>query len=40
MNYIESVVVEGFWGERSLDFKFNDDVNFIIGINGSGKQPL
>ncbi|CAH1198116.1 AAA family ATPase [Candidatus Nitrotoga sp. BS] len=37
MNYIESVKVDEFWGERTLEFKFNDDVNFIIGINGSGK---
>jgi len=37
MNYIDNVKVEGFWGEHSLEFDFNDDVNFIIGINGSGK---
>lgn len=37
MNYIEKVTIEGFWGERTLIFDFNDDVNFIIGINGSGK---
>ena len=37
MNYIEKVTIEGFWGERILIFDFNDDVNFIIGINGSGK---
>lgn len=37
MNYIDSVKVEGFWGERSLEFDFHNDVNFIIGINGSGK---
>jgi predicted ATP-binding protein involved in virulence len=37
MNYIDSVKVEGFWGERALEFNFHDDVNFIIGINGSGK---
>jgi len=37
MNYIENVKVEGFWGEYSLEFDFNDDVNFLIGINGSGK---
>jgi predicted ATPase len=37
MNYIEKVTIEGFWGERTLSFNFNDDVNFIIGINGSGK---
>ncbi|ELN6869684.1 AAA family ATPase [Vibrio parahaemolyticus] len=37
MNYIDNVKVEGFWGERTLEFNFHDDVNFIIGINGSGK---
>lgn len=37
MNYIENVNIEGFWGEHSLNFNFHDDVNFIIGINGSGK---
>ncbi|MCF5901218.1 AAA family ATPase [Aeromonas veronii] len=37
MYYIERVTVEGFWGDRTLDFGFNEDVNFIIGINGSGK---
>lgn len=36
-NIIESVVVDGFWGGRTIEFKFFDDVNFIIGINGSGK---
>ncbi len=37
MNYIENVNIEGFWGEHSISFNFHDDVNFIIGINGSGK---
>ncbi|MFQ3281020.1 AAA family ATPase [Reinekea sp.] len=37
MNLIDSVIVDGFWGERSLEFNFYDDVNFVIGINGSGK---
>jgi predicted ATP-binding protein involved in virulence len=37
MNYIESVDIEGFWGEHPISFNFHDDVNFIIGINGSGK---
>lgn len=37
MNYIENVNIEGFWGEHSISFDFHDDVNFIIGINGSGK---
>ncbi|MFB2681455.1 AAA family ATPase [Shewanella mangrovisoli] len=37
MNYIEKVIVEGFWGSRTLNFDFHEDINFIIGINGSGK---
>lgn len=37
MNYLDVVTIEGFWGERKLEFCLNNDVNFIIGINGSGK---
>jgi predicted ATPase len=37
MNFLDTVIVEGFWGERKLEFNLNDDINFIIGINGSGK---
>lgn len=37
MNLIDQVIVEDFWGEKKLQFNFYDDVNFIIGINGSGK---
>lgn len=37
MNFIEKVIIEGFWGSRELSFDFNNDVNFIIGMNGSGK---
>lgn len=40
MNFVNKVVVDGFWGERRLSFDFNEDVNFIIGINGSGKTTL
>lgn len=40
MNFIDKVTVDEFWGEHSLEFDFNDDVNFIIGINGSGKTTV
>lgn len=40
MNFIDSVTVENFWGEHNLEFNFHDDVNFIIGINGSGKTTV
>ena len=37
MNIIESFDVEGFWGVKRIRIKFNSDLNFIIGLNGSGK---
>jgi predicted ATP-dependent endonuclease of OLD family len=37
MNKIESVEIAGFWGDRKLLFPFYPDVNFLIGVNGSGK---
>ncbi|WP_432760527.1 AAA family ATPase [Pseudomonas aeruginosa] len=37
MHIIDTVTMEGFWGDRTLSFKLNEDVNFIIGMNGSGK---
>jgi predicted ATPase len=40
MNFIDKVVIKGFWGDRSLEFNFNEDVNFLIGINGSGKTTV
>ncbi len=40
MNFIDKVTVDNFWGEHSLEFDFHDDVNFIIGINGSGKTTV
>lgn len=40
MNFIDKVTVNDFWGEHFLEFNFHDDVNFIIGINGSGKTTV
>lgn len=37
MNIIESLEIDGFWGVKKLIIKFNSDLNFIIGHNGSGK---
>ncbi|GGK79321.1 AAA family ATPase [Amphritea balenae] len=39
-NYISKVVIDGFWGDRSLVLDFNQDVNFLIGVNGSGKTTV
>ena len=32
--------VEGFWKSRSVDCQFFEDVNFLIGPNGSGKTTI
>jgi len=40
MNFINKVVISGFWGDRDIEFDFYDDVNFLIGINGSGKTTV
>lgn len=40
MNFVDKVVIKGFWGDRDLEFNFNEDVNFLIGINGSGKTTV
>lgn len=40
MFYIENVEIINFWGKKNLNCKFNEDVNFIIGKNGSGKTTF
>ena len=40
MNFVDKVTIENFWGEHALELDFHDDVNFIIGINGSGKTTV
>jgi len=37
MNFLEQVIIDGFWGKYKIEFNFHHDVNFIIGVNGSGK---
>ena len=37
MPTIESVRIEGFWGNHDLFFEFDPSVNFLVGVNGSGK---
>ncbi|MEW6235791.1 MAG: AAA family ATPase [Candidatus Omnitrophota bacterium] len=40
MNYLEKVEIKGFWGNRDISISFNPDVNFLIGVNGSGKTTV
>jgi len=40
MNILRSVHVEGFWGTKQFTIDFHPDVNFLIGVNGSGKTTV
>lgn len=40
MYYIERMEITDFWGKKNLECDFKDDVNFIIGKNGSGKTTF
>ena len=38
--FIESFKIEKLWGYRNIDLTFNNDVNVLIGPNGSGKTTI
>ncbi len=40
MNIIDKVQIKGFWGDRNFEVEFFSDVNFFIGVNGSGKTTV
>ncbi|WP_421875978.1 AAA family ATPase [Marinoscillum sp.] len=40
MNYIDYVKIEGFWGDKTIEIDFERDINFLIGVNGSGKTTF
>lgn len=40
MNVLEKVTITGFWGNHDLLIDLNRDVNFLIGVNGSGKTTV
>ncbi len=40
MNVIERVEIAGFWEDKNIVIDFNSDVNFLIGVNGSGKTTV
>lgn len=37
---LKSIEVKGFWGSRTASATFHDDVNIIIGRNGTGKTTF
>ncbi|GCW57722.1 AAA family ATPase [Escherichia coli] len=40
MYKIQSVTINGFWQRLNCSCSFNDDVNIIIGRNGTGKTTF
>ncbi len=40
MNILDSVNIEGFWGSKRISIDLHKDVNFFIGVNGSGKTTV
>jgi predicted ATP-dependent endonuclease of OLD family len=40
MRKIKSVKIENFWGDKTVTLKFNENINFLIGVNGSGKTTI
>lgn len=40
MNFIDKVKIDGFWGDKTIEVDFNKDINFLIGVNGSGKTTF
>lgn len=37
---IKSISIKGFWGEYVCSNEFNNDINIIIGKNGTGKTTF
>lgn len=40
MRKIKKVIINGFWGDKTVSLNFNDQINFLIGLNGSGKTTM
>lgn len=40
MRKIRKVKIDGFWGDKTVDLDLDEDINFLIGMNGSGKTTI
>ncbi|MCX2431115.1 AAA family ATPase [Pedobacter sp. GR22-10] len=40
MRKIKKVKIDGFWENRSVVLDFDSEINFLIGVNGSGKTTI
>jgi|SRR5208282_3985091 len=40
MGVLKTFTISGLWGAKDLSLSFHEDVNFLIGPNGSGKTTV
>lgn len=40
MRKIKKVKIQGFWGDKTVTLDFKEQINFLIGLNGSGKTTM
>lgn len=40
MSKIKNVEIKSFWNDKIVKLSLNEDVNFLIGVNGSGKTTI
>lgn len=40
MYILDKVIIDSFWGNKTVTLNFKEDANFLIGVNGSGKTTI
>lgn len=40
MSKIKAVFIEKMWGYKDVHLELNESINFLIGVNGSGKTTI
>jgi predicted ATP-binding protein involved in virulence len=40
LSLLKTFTVHRLWGEKNLTLNFHEDINFLIGTNGSGKTTV
>lgn len=40
MSKINAIYIEKMWGYKDVHLQFNESINFLIGVNGSGKTTI
>ncbi|HAS1533129.1 TPA: AAA family ATPase, partial [Enterobacter hormaechei] len=40
MSKISAIFIEKMWGYKNVHLELNESINFLIGVNGSGKTTI